>query len=203
MNMRSLKVKDQILRAANEIFQAKGLHGSRMQEIADLAEVNKSLIHYYFKNKQTLYEMVFNNVFYIVAPQIDDIINDESTIEDKIRRFSSNYFAFKQKHPHLSNFVIHELNENGDFFDSLKTHPKFPNIEKFKIQVEREIRAGILIPINPEQLFIHILSLNIFPCMAEPFIRGLTNSDPNTYKSILKTRKTEVADFIINSIKRK
>jgi len=188
---------------AKKVFLKKGMAGARMQEIADKSKINKSLIHYYFKNKQTLYEIVFNEVFSVIAPQIDIIINDDSTIEDKIRNFTCNYSSFRQQHPDLSNFIIHELNENPDFFQKLKSHSKFPNITKFKLQVDKEIHQGKLIPINGEQLFINIISLNIFPFIAEPFIRGITNCDQKTYKGLLKVRRTEVADFIINSIKHK
>lgn len=203
MNNNHTEIETKILKTAKKVFLEKGMAGARMQEIADKAKINKSLLHYYFKNKQTLYEIIFNQVFSIVAPQINNILNDDSTVEDKIRNFTSSYYSFRQKHPHLANFVIHELNENPDFFEKLKIHPKFPNINKFKSQVEKEIKKGILIHLNAEQLFINIISLNIFPFIAESFIRGLTNCNQRAYKIILEKRKTEIADFIINSIKNK
>ncbi|WP_417369198.1 TetR/AcrR family transcriptional regulator [Gelidibacter japonicus] len=203
MNNKYTQIEKKILKAAKNIFLKKGMGGARMQDIANQAGINKSLIHYYFKNKQTLYEIIFNQVFSIVAPKINRIINDDSSIENIIRNFTVSYFSFRQRHPHLSTFVIHELNENPGFFEKLKTHAEFPNIDKFKTQVDKEIQQGILIPLDAEQLFINIISLNIFPFIAEPFIRGLTNCDQRTYTALLNSRKTEVADFIINSIKRK
>src|SRR5690606_25415274 len=145
MNYNHTEIETKILKTAKKVFLEKGMAGARMQDIADKAKINKSLLHYYFKNKQTLFNIVFNQVFSIVAPQINNILNDDSAIEDKIRNFTSSYYSFRQKHPHLANFVIHELNENPDFFEKLKTHPKFPNIDKFKYQVEVEIKQGILI----------------------------------------------------------
>ena len=203
MKNRSTEIETKILKTAKQVFLKKGMAGARMQDIADQAKINKSLLHYYFKNKQTLYEIIFHQVFSLLAPQIDKIMNDDSAIEDKIRNFTSSYFSFRNQHPYFSSFIIHELNENPEFFQKLKTHPKFPNIDKFKNQVDREINQGILNQISAEQLFINIISLNIFPFMAESFLRALTDCDQKTYKALLDSRKTEVADFIINSIKRK
>jgi TetR/AcrR family transcriptional regulator len=45
-----------LLDAALEVFAAKGYAGARVQEIADLAGVNKQLINYYFDSKEGLYQ---------------------------------------------------------------------------------------------------------------------------------------------------
>ena len=79
--------------------------------------------------------------------------------------------------------------------------PSFPNLEKFKIQVDNDVKNGLIKPISAEQLFINILSLNIFPFVAKPLIMAFTNTDNKTYKQLMENRKTEVSNFIINSIK--
>lgn len=53
----------EILIAAKEIFQQKGMAGARMQEIADKAKINKALLHYYYRSKQLLFEAVFKSAF--------------------------------------------------------------------------------------------------------------------------------------------
>ena len=46
--------EQKIFAAAHEIFTQKGMDGAKMQEIADLAGINKALLHYYFKTKENL-----------------------------------------------------------------------------------------------------------------------------------------------------
>ena len=41
--------EEKILQAAEQIFLKHGYDGSRMQAIADLAEINKAMLHYYFR----------------------------------------------------------------------------------------------------------------------------------------------------------
>lgn len=193
--------ENQILSAAKSIFQNKGMDGARMQEIADKAKINKSLLHYYYRSKQLLFEAVFKNAFALLAPQLNTVLNDDSSIEVKIRNFTKNYISFIIKHPYLPAFIIQELNRNPDFILKLKEAKGFPNLEKFNNQVATEVSQGILKPIQGEQLFINILALSIFPFVAAPLIKAFTNTNTQEYKQLMKDRKTEVADFIINAIK--
>jgi AcrR family transcriptional regulator len=177
------------------------MDGARMQEIADKANINKAMLHYYYRSKQLLFEAVFKNAFSLLAPQLNTILNDDSSIEDKIRNFTSNYITFVIKHPYLPNFIIQELNRNPDFITNLKTNIGFPNLEKFTKQVQNEVEQGIIRPLSAEQLFINILSLNIFPFVAKPLIIAFTSTNNTTYKQLMEERKSEVANFIINAIK--
>lgn len=190
-----------ILKAAKEIFQKKGMAAARMQEIADEAGINKAMLHYYYRSKELLFEAVFKSAFHMLAPQLNEIMNADTSVFEKIRNFSSNYISFVLKHPYLPNFIIQELNRNPEFVKNLIAEKNFPNISKFRQQVNIKIEAGEIRPINPEQLFINIISLNIFPFIGAPLLKGFVNVNDETYKQLMEDRKTEVADFIINAIK--
>ena len=62
--------ESQILDAAEKVFQAKGMVGARMQEIADKAGINKAMLHYYYRSKQLLFEAVFKTAFLNVSSSI-------------------------------------------------------------------------------------------------------------------------------------
>jgi len=51
--------QDSILDAAEEIFAENGFHGATTRAIAEKAQANSALIHYYFGNKENLFEAVF------------------------------------------------------------------------------------------------------------------------------------------------
>lgn len=191
----------EILNAAKDVFQQKGMAGARMQEIADKAGINKALLHYYFRSKQLLFEAAFKSAFLLLAPQLNKVLNDDSELFDKIRNFTKKYSSFVISHPYLPNFVIQELNKNPEFIQKLQSEKNFPSIDKFKQQVNVAIAQGVIKPIEAEQLFINIISLNVFPFIGEPLLKGLVNIDQKTYRRLLENRTTEVTDFIINAIK--
>ncbi|SNR50757.1 TetR/AcrR family transcriptional regulator [Lutibacter flavus] len=193
--------ESEILNAAKRIFQRKGMSGARMQEIADEAGINKALLHYYFRSKQLLFEAVFKSLFFMLAPELNKVLNDDSNLFDKIKSFTANYISFVIKHPFLPNFIIQELNRNPEFVTTLITNEYFPNISTFKNQVKEEIAQGIIKPIKPEQLFINVLALNVFPFIASPLLEGLLAINDKDFNKLMEERTTQVADFIINAIK--
>jgi AcrR family transcriptional regulator len=193
--------EQQILEAAKKVFQLKGMDGARMQEIADEAGINKAMLHYYFRNKEMLFEAVFTNAFSMMAPHLNRILNDDSSIEEKIRHFTNDHLSFIMEHPYLPKFIIQELNRNPDFVLNMKAKTGFPSLEKFKVQLAIEVEKGILKPIAGEQLFINILAMNIYPIIASPMIKAFIRADDEGYTALLESRKTEVANFIINAIK--
>jgi len=175
--------------------------GARMQEIADEAGINKAMLHYYYRSKQLLFEAVFKKAFSLLAPQLNEVMNSDDKICDKIKSFTHNYISFVIKHPYLPNFIIQELNRSPEFIQKLMTEKHFPSIDKFRTQINTKVAEGVLRPIKAEQLFINILALNIFPFIAKPLLQSIINVDDAEYKKLMEERKTEVADFIINAIK--
>jgi len=49
--MEDFNTEKKILEAAKAVFIEKGKDGTTMQAIADKAEINKALLHYYFRIK--------------------------------------------------------------------------------------------------------------------------------------------------------
>ena len=52
-----------ILKAAGREFAEHGIAGARTDTIAQEARVNKALLYYYFKDKETLYAAVLDDAF--------------------------------------------------------------------------------------------------------------------------------------------
>lgn len=200
---KDITAEEKILTAAKRVFENKGMAGARMQEIADEAKINKSLLHYYYRSKQLLFEAVFKTAFNKLAPQINIVLNSDQSICEKIKKFSHNYTVFMIKHPYLPNFILQELNRNPEFVKELISSKTFPSMKNFQNQISDAVKEGKIRPIGAEQLFINILALNIFPFIGAPLIKGFINASDKEYHIILEQRKTEVSNFIINSIKLK
>jgi AcrR family transcriptional regulator len=198
---KEISAEEKILTAARRIFENKGMSGARMQEIADEAKINKSLLHYYYRSKQKLFEAVFKSAFNTLSPQINTILSSDESICKKITDFTYNYTTFMVKHPYLPNFVLQELNRNPEFVTELISSKNLPGMKKFRNQIKDAVEEGKIRNIAAEQLFINILSLNIFPFVSAPLLKGFLEVSDKGFKEILEKRKTEVAEFIIQSIK--
>jgi AcrR family transcriptional regulator len=56
---RSFATSERILDAAEELFARHGIYGVTVREIAELANVDTALLHYYFESKRGVFDSVF------------------------------------------------------------------------------------------------------------------------------------------------
>ena len=197
-----MTTEEKIFEAAKIVFQKKGFAGARMQEIADEAGINKAMLHYCFKNKQSLFEAVFIKAFSQLAPQINLIFNSEETVFNKIKKFTDSYISFVIEHPFLPQFVIQEMNNNPEFVLKFLTNTNRPNPTLMIIQIEKEIAEGIIKPIQPKQLLLDIFSMTVFPFAAQMMVKGILQISDDEFNQMMEIRKTSIAEQIINSIKK-
>jgi len=193
--------EDKILDAAKKVFVRNGLDGTTMQQIADEARINKSLLHYYFRTKQKLFGTVLKYAFKFVVPQMRDILSSNDPIFVKIERLVAEYVDMLMKNSLIPAFIFHEINRNPDsIVQIMKEAGINPGI--FIDPLMDEIRKGTIRPIDPRHLVINILSLCVFPIIARPLAqRVFFENDPHAYSRFLEERKKEVTNFIIASIK--
>ncbi len=192
--------EEKILNAAQTVFIKKGMDGSRMQEIADEAGINKALLHYYFRTKQKLFEAIFKKVFKHTFPNIGEFMLSDLPIEEKLATFIEKYISLLLKNPFFPAFIIKEISRDPDFLATvIKSQGVNPN--KLFEMFENEMEAGRIIRMDARDLMINILALSIFPFVAKPLINIMFfGNDKKTYNAFLKKRKESVKEFILNSI---
>lgn len=76
--------EQKILTAARNVFIRKGFAGARMQEIADEAGINKALLHYYFRSKEKLFEVIFKESFGKLLPKGPKYFNSRVQCSKKL-----------------------------------------------------------------------------------------------------------------------
>ena len=196
-----LVTQELILNAAREVFIRKGYSGARMQEIADEAGINKALLFYYFRSKENLFHAIFTGVLEQIQKEILSILNSEMELFDKLRFFFNFYIGILQKNSFVPGFLIHEVNQNAQMLVDTFKKAGFSLPVHFINQINDEIKRGRIKAIDPMQLLLNMLSLAIFPIIAAPLFQGIMNINDDSYNEIIEKRKTELADWVINSIK--
>ena len=193
--------EEQIIAAAKEIFSAKGLAGARMQDIADEAGINKAMLHYYYRSKEKLFEIVFTEALDKLMHRMSNVINANLPLPEKIREIVKNYIEGLTENPHLPLFVLNELQQQPELLvKQFKTKPNFPNIQQFLMEIAVAGEKGIIKKISPIQLMLNLLSMCVFPFVAKPLLKGVTGIDEVQFKLLIEERKQFVADFILAAI---
>jgi TetR/AcrR family transcriptional regulator len=193
--------EQRIFDAAHVEFLQKGFDGAKMQDIADKAGINKALLHYYYRSKDKLYQMVAKAILSRSVPRLRGIIEGPLPLEEKIPGFVHQYISIIAENHYLPLFIISEMNKHPDrFFDEIlpKELPK-PNV--FYAQVEAAVKAGTIRPIDPRHLLVNMMALCIFPFVAKPMIRMVLAMSAPEWEQFISERKLEVSSFVLHAIK--
>lgn len=201
MNTKNESVEEQILEAAFNVFVEKGFENAKMQDIADEAGIKRTVLNYYFRSKDLLYQKIAKTIMKKALPHILMILNSDMPFEAKIKAYVENYIDIGMKNPFLPAFIINELNSLGPQFVTKILEGQRPNIEPFIEQVKSEIEKGNIIKTNPVQILIHVVSLCAFPLIAKPLVKLMTSISEDEYKQLMEERKTEVTALVLKGIK--
>lgn len=190
-----------IIEAAKKIFVQRGLAGARMQDIADEAGINKAMLHYYYRSKEKLFEIIFDEAFGKVIGQLGSIVTQDMPVKEKIIALVDSYIGNLSQTPYLPLFILNEVNQNPErIVQKLKSQVAFPNMMVFLKEIVEAGKKGIIREVSPVQLFMNLLSMCIFPFAARPLIQGVMQMDNIQYDMLIEERKKLVADVLLKWI---
>ena len=195
--------EDKILAAARKVFTTQGHAGARMQDIADEAGINKAMLHYYFRDKDKLFETIFMQEAEKFFPKINSIFESDLPLFEKIELFVNQYIDEMVANPYLAWFILNELNRDADRFLSKIWDMKHrPNPTKLLQQIEREVKKRTIKKINPLHLMLNLISMTIFPFVARPMITRNFQMQAAQFDQLIEQRRKEIPKFIFDAIKK-
>ena len=198
-----ISTEERIKKAAKKIFTEKGLAGARMQDIADHAGINKAMLHYYFRSKQKLFEIIFEEQLTKMVSALNMIIRSDYSFKDKVREFVDKEIEIIGEFPMLPLFVLGEALQNPGILEEKLKEKLLPTIKHaFNKLINREIEAGRMAPISPEQFMMNLVSLCIYPLLAKPLIKTILQIDDPTFDQLMEDRKKEIPRWLFQSIEK-
>ncbi len=204
--LEEITTEERILDAAMKVITRKGFAATRTEEIAKEAGINRTLLHYYYRDKQTIFNLIFETRFKEFFKGLFVIFEaDNISLFEKIERMVDHEITTLSKHPHMARFVIteiaHEPNLLVEHGTKLGLNPRVM-IAAFEKLVVKEVSEGIIKPIEGRQLLINIMSLCIYPFVASPIIQTMMSLNESEFIQLTEQRKKQVSEFIINAIKK-
>ncbi|HET9024920.1 MAG TPA: TetR/AcrR family transcriptional regulator [Burkholderiaceae bacterium] len=198
-----------ILDAAHVVFVRTGTAGARMQEIAKEAGVNSALLHYYFRTKKRLAEAVFHRAAAQLLPAVAGVLASDQPLADKVKAVVELEIDRLARTPYLPVYILSELAHHPEriaqFVSALTgSQPDALGRRLLSVvgdQIDTEVRAGRMRPIQPEQFLVNLLSLCIFPFAARPMISALMGLDDKAFARFIRDRREALPDFILNAVR--
>lgn len=150
---RSEATKRRILEVARGHFSSVGFEGTSTRSIAKEAGINHSLIVYHFKNKDSLWKAVMNDLFAAVARHnAENAVASDDPV-DTLRANLHAFVSFCAAHPELHRIMTIEGRMSSDRLDWLLNAYLKENFETVCASIRAGQADGRVRPGNPAQLY--------------------------------------------------
>jgi TetR/AcrR family transcriptional regulator len=202
--------EQRILAAARQEFCERGLDGARMQAIADRAGVNKALLHYYFRSKENLFQVIIHDLASVIWRQIHKDLEARPGTPDlrsAIKSLVSSYIMTFAHQPEIPTILIRLLiNRDKNFLPAVESIIKAIGDEPQRIfsLFEKETQAGTIRKVDPVQLIMSIMSMIVITFISRPIVEVLRKKTglSITYDDkFYKARIDFITDMVFDGIK--
>ena len=197
------KTRAAILKAALHEFASEGVAGARTDEIARLAGVNKALLYYYFRDKESLYGAVIDDVFQHMRERLLTVLNGDLKPRAKLVAYASAHFDYIASSPEYPRLVQQEMMRAGrQKSPHLKRiaqtyfHPVYTRLLEL---LQEGIDAGEFRPVQPRRFAMMMAAAVVHYFNSLPLAQLMGNQDPLAPECVAAQRDA-VLDFITHAL---
>src|SRR5713101_8406913 len=188
-----------ILRAAAHEFAEHGIAGARTDAIAREARVNKALLYYYFKDKETLYGAVLDNAFSGMKAKVFQVLDSDLPPREKIMAYVGAYFDFiasNQIYPKLMQREMMRAREgHSEHIDRLVKTYFQPIYRRVGELLRQGISEGEFRKVDPAHFVPSMVAMIVFYLSSAPVMQRIVRFNPLAPQRITE-RRAAVLDFI-------
>ena len=197
------KTRAAILKAALHEFASEGVAGARTDEIANSAGVNKALLYYYFRDKESLYGAVIDDVFQNMRERLLRVLNSDLKPRVKLVEYAQTHFDYIASAPEYPRLVQQEMMRAGrQKSPHLKRiaqtyfHPVYMRLLEL---LQEGMDSGDFRQVDPRRFAMVMAATIVQYFNALPLAQLLGHQDPLAPESIAAQRKA-VLDFITHAL---
>ncbi len=195
--------EQKIKEAARKLFTSKGFAAVTTRDIAIEAGINQALLHYYFRSKEKLFEIVMlDNLSLFIAGVATVLNNEHTTLEQKIENLVAAYIDKLSQDPDLPLFIVNHIKSNPEEF--IKTLGIETLIKKsfFLKQFMASDYPKRLQSLNPLHIVMNIIGLTVAPFLMAPVIRKVGKLDQQQFMTLVQERKALIPQWILAMVKK-
>ena len=193
--------QERILAAARSEFARVGLAGARVDQIAEIAGVNKAMIYYHYSSKEELYRAVFDYHIRQMATLLRDRLETPEGTEDRLKAIAGIYAEMFTQMQDFKSLMMRELAQpSGEHLDSLADRLRESGVPGLLIEtLTTEVGSGEFREVDIRQALVSFLALNIGYFFLEPLVTRVFGIDD--CETFVKERVPAVVDLFLNGMK--
>ncbi len=173
-----------ILEHAIAEFAKQGVAGARTAAIAEAAGVNKALLYYYYKDKESLYSAALQSVFSGLVEDVLPMLESTLGPGEKILRLARLHFEYLIHHPNYPRLIQQELSrarntgEPSKDFRAISVAHFLPLQRAGIAAVDEAIASGEFRKVRSASALSMILGMNVFYFISAPIMRMVRGVEP-------------------------
>ncbi|HWK08391.1 MAG TPA: TetR/AcrR family transcriptional regulator [Puia sp.] len=193
MAIRDTGTEQLIKDTAKRIFFAEGKLNATTQDIADAAGMSRTLVNYYFRSKDILFEQVLKEGMEDMRVRLDKELMTDLPFKKKVEKFIDIFYTELTAYPYKEAFMISEINSHG-----WVTPPKERSIplQNFLKEIQTAIDDGLVKKMKPVNFIINLFSLMAYPLLTRPLFKWVFDLNAPQYEKLLTERKKMIVDLL-------
>lgn len=188
--------EERIKEAARKLFTQKGFAATRTRDIAQEAGINLSLLNYYFRSKQKLFDLVMmENFRKFLAGMTINFQDKTLSLEKRVEKIVTAYVDFLTEFPDLPLFILNEIRGNPSRIAAQVNEEVGPMRSKFFKELMQSKKEG-KIELEPFHFVANLVGLTVFPFVGRPLLQRVTGVSDEQFGELMQERKKLVPMWI-------
>jgi TetR/AcrR family transcriptional regulator len=183
---------------AKILFFQRGFLNATTQEIADEAGVNRALIHYYFRSREQLLDILLEETLQEKKDRVRNVLASGLSFREKIARYIDTVVDYGLTYPYLENFIISETARHPDKIREFCSRDKIKSSDLIRDQLNEEIKKKRIIPISAEHFMVNLVAMCNYPLLAKSVLKTIHGMTDTAYRKFLNERKRVIFSTIFN-----
>jgi len=193
--------EQKIMTAAKKIFTQKGYDATKVRDIANEADINLSLVNYYFRSKEKLFEHIMaenvNQLFEKIGPIVN---NEQLSLNEKFASIAEHYIDLLLENPDFPKFLVNEVLSGSNKIPAVASKRELihqSHLAKQIIALKMENKINF----SPIQIIMNLMGMIVFPFLGQKFF-GSIAFPGNEFREMMEERKKLIPvwiEAIINS----
>lgn len=184
-----------IMAAAEELFLENGYSKTTTTMIAARAGVTHAMLHYYFRTKEHIFIKVVDKYMDELLDSFQPLMRKQAPFWETLETGISAHFDFLVRNPRLPAFLYDTVRFNPELIESWKGRIMgvLRGIVLFHGElIRKEMDEGRIRRVDPEQLILDIVLLNISPFLLLPAAANVIDGlDSKRLGELMEARKAE------------
>ena len=199
--MLSTETEDKIIASAEKMFYQKGKAGCSMQDIADDAGINRTLLNYYYRSKDQLFEAVFRKAMGTFVPSLAAMLQSDMPFEDYVPNLIHTVIDTMIENPQIPIFVLQELSSNPERMPQIMKEMGIDASQAIE-KIASDSNPPEVMGMEARQVILNLMSLCIFPFAARPVVTEiLFEGDQEAYLRAMEQRKVLIPEIVKHLMK--